>query len=64
MDLIHLKERLTHENIILKEVLYEAKLQEIQGMDWAPPPLPYPGYTTPARFGFMSKLELLAQPLI
>ena len=64
MDLLHLKEKLTHENIILKEVLYEVQLQEIQRMAWIPSPLPYPGYTTPARFGFMSKLEILAQPLI
>lgn len=64
MDLVQLKERLTQENITLREVLQEVKLQEIQRMGWVPPPLPYPGYTTPARFGFMSKLEVLAQPLI
>ena len=64
MDLVNLKERLTQENIVLKEVLHEIKLQEIQEMAWVPPPFPYPGYTTPARFGFMSKLEILVRPLI
>ena len=64
MDLVHLKEKLAQENIVLKEVLHEIKSYEIQGMQWVPTPLPYPGYTTPIRFGFMSKLEILAQSLI
>lgn len=76
MNLEQLKEILIQENITLREVLQEFKLQEFklqedQGVGWIPPPLPYPGYTTPARFGFMSKLmsksksklEALAQPL-
>jgi len=63
MDLVYLKDKLIRENITLREVLQEIKVLEIQGMQWIPKPLPYPGYTTPARFGFMSKLEILAQPL-
>jgi len=64
MDLMYLKEKLTQENVTLREVLQEIHVLEIQGMQWIPKPLPYPGYTTPPRFGFMSKLDTLAQPLI
>lgn len=64
MDLMYLKDKLTQENATLREILQEINTPEIQGMQWIPKPLPYPGYTTPPRFGFMSKLEILAQPLI
>lgn len=64
MDLIQLKDKLIQENTILREVLQEVRLQEIQGMGWVLQPIPYPGYTTPARFGFMSQLETLTRPLV
>ena len=64
MNLEYLKEKLTQENTTLRKVLQDIKLLEIQTMGWVPPPLPYPGYTKGPRFGFMSELELLSQPLI